>query len=119
MFNLTEFGSAVRKARIDAKVTMQQMATDLGVSAAFLSALEVGRKKVSAEWVAAIEKYFKTKKVKVPDLRPLADVANRSVPLDGVSPQQAMLLAGFARTSLTKQQMEMFKKLLSEAEGGR
>ena len=114
MVNLTEFGSAVRKARIDAKVTLQEMADELGVTPAFLSSMEVGRKRIPAEWVKKIDGYFKRKKVVTPDLRQLADVANKTIPLEGVSPQQALLLAGFARTSMSKEQIERFSKLLKE-----
>ena len=114
MVNLTDFGVAVRKARLDAKVTLNDMATALGVTPAFLSSLEVGRKKIPKDWAEKIEAFFKTKGVAVPNLRKLADVANRSIPLDGMSPQKAMMLAAFARTSFSRQQMEKFSELLGE-----
>jgi transcriptional regulator with XRE-family HTH domain len=116
MVNLTEFGAAVRKARIDSKVTLQEMAGALGVTPAYLSGLEVGRKRISTEWAKKIEAYFRSKGVEVPNLRMLADVANKSVSLEGMSDQQAVLLAGFARTNLTKQQIIKFSKLLQESE---
>ncbi len=114
--NLTAFGSAVRKARIDAKVTLQKMAEDLGVTPAYLSGLEVGRKKISADWSTRIEAYFATKSVRVPNLRPLADVANESIPLKGMKPEQMMMLAGFARANLTEDQMKRFSQLLQEVD---
>lgn len=114
--NLTEFGSAVRKARIDAKVTLQAMARDLGVTAAYLSGLEVGRKKVPEEWVAKIQAYLNEKGVYLPKLQQLADVSNESIPLKGMKPQQMMMLAGFARTSMTAEQLDKFSQLLQEVE---
>lgn len=114
--NLTEFGSAVRKARIDAKVTLQSMARDLGVSAAYLSGLEVGRKKVLPEWVQKIGAYFSAKGVEVKGLQELADVSNKTIPLEGMGPQQMMMLAGFARANLTEEQMRKFSELLKEVE---
>jgi transcriptional regulator with XRE-family HTH domain len=114
MVNLTDFGVAVRKARLDAKVTLNDMAIELDVTPAFLSGLEVGRKKIPKDWAEKIEAFFKTKGVAVPNLRKLADVANRSIPLDGMTPQKAMMLAAFARTSFSRQQMEKFSKLLGE-----
>ena len=42
---LTDFGKAVRKARLDADETLATMAESLNVSPAFLSAMETGRKK--------------------------------------------------------------------------
>lgn len=117
MMNLTEFGSAVRKARIDAKVTLQAMAQELDVTAAYLSGLEVGRKKISPEWVEKIQAYFAAKNVQLPDLPRLADVSNKSIPLkDGMNPQQMMLLAGFARASLSAEQLKKFSQLLGEVE---
>lgn len=115
--NLTDFGVAVRKARLDAKMTLNSMATELGVSPAFLSSLEVGRKKIPTEWAERIEALFKERKVDVPNLKKLADLANRTIPLDGMNPQKAMMLAGFARTNLTRQQMDKFSKLMIEIEG--
>lgn len=114
MVNLTEFGVAVRKARLDAKVSLNEMAADLSVTPAFLSSIEVGRKKIPTEWAKKIEMYFRSKKVDIPNLQKLADLANRSISLEGMSPQKAMMLAGFARASFTRQQMEKFSKLLGD-----
>ncbi len=114
--NLTVFGSAVRKARIDAKVTLQDMSKALGVTAAYLSGLEVGRKKVSDEWAEKIQAYFIDKGVKVPNLRQLADVSNESVPLKGMSHQQMMMVSGFARANLTDEQIKRFAQLLENQE---
>lgn len=115
MVNLTDFGVAVRKGRLDAKVSLNDMATELDVSPAFLSSLEVGRKRVPEDWAKKIEIFFKKRDVEVPNLRKLADISNRSISLEGMSPQKAMMLAGFARASFTKQQIEKFSKLLGEA----
>lgn len=116
MVNLTEFGTAVRKARLDAKVKLQTMAEELETSPAFLSSLEVGRKKIPRDWVKKIETYFVAKKVEIPKLAKLADVANKAIPLEGMSPQKAMLLAGFARTNISKEQMAQLSRLLKEFE---
>ena len=51
---LTEFGKAVRKARIDANETLLSMAKEIGTSPAFLSGMETGRKKIPVEWVEKI-----------------------------------------------------------------
>lgn len=114
MVNLTEFGIVVRKARLDAKVTQSEMASALGVTSAFLSNLEKGRSKIPEEWATRIESFFKHKGVATPNLRKLADVANRSISLEGMNPQKAMMLAAFARTSFSQQQMEKFSQLLGE-----
>ena len=56
---ITEFGKAVRKGRIETGVSLSAMAAELGATPAFLSAMETGRKKIPAEWVAKIQAYFK------------------------------------------------------------
>ncbi len=43
---LTEFGKVLRKARIDKGVLMKDMADAVGVSSAFLSSVETGRKQI-------------------------------------------------------------------------
>jgi transcriptional regulator with XRE-family HTH domain len=117
--NLTEFGSAVRKARIDARVTLKEMAEELGVTPAFLSGLEVGRKKVPVDWVRKIENFFKKRRIEIPPLQPLASMANESVPLKGLSPAQQALVAGFARHRLTEGQVKKFATLLAEESKGK
>jgi predicted transcriptional regulator len=114
MMNLTDFGVAVRKARIDAKISLNTMAMELGVTPAFLSSLEVGRKKIPKDWATKIEEFLKQKGVDVPNLCALADVSNRTISLEGMTPQKAMMLAGFARASFSRQQMEKFSQLLGE-----
>jgi hypothetical protein len=46
-------------------------------------------------------------------LAELADVANKSVPLDGLSPAQQMLVAGFARVNLDECEIRNFAQLLA------
>ncbi len=43
---LTEFGKAIRKIRLDKGEILKDMAKRLGISSAFLSAVENGRKNV-------------------------------------------------------------------------
>jgi hypothetical protein len=109
---ITDFGKAVRKARIDAGATLVQMADELDTSPSFLSALEMGRKKIPAAWVEKIEAFFARHGVNGLDLAPLADVANKSVSLDGLSPAQQMLVAGFARVNLNDQELANLRELL-------
>lgn len=113
---LTEFGKIVRKARLDANVTLLDMATSLEVSSAFLSSLETGRKKVPEEWVRKIKVFFKKHGVSVEGLQEAADVSNKSVSLEGLSPTHQMLVAGFARASFSSfddAQIENLKALLA------
>jgi len=117
---LTEFGKKVRKARIDAGVTMMQMADALGTTPSFLSAMETGRKKVPAEWVAKIEHYFAVHGVSVANLGAAADASNQSVSLEGLTREHQMLVAGFARvqsSSMSSEDVDAFKRLLQGLQG--
>lgn len=118
---LTEFGKKVRKARIDAGVTMMQMADALGTTPSFLSAMETGRKKVPAEWVSKVERYFAMHGVIVANLGTAADASNQSVSLEGLSREHQMLVAGFARvqsSSMSAEDVDAFKRLLQGLQGG-
>lgn len=115
---ITEFGKAVRKARIDADVTLASMADELQTTPSFISAMEMGRKKVPAEWIRKIEVYFSSHGVSI-RLGELADIANKTVPIDGLSPAQQMLVAGFARVNLDEQELAKFAQLLAIKKGDR
>lgn len=112
---ITEFGKAVRKARLDAEVSLLDMADELKVTSAFLSGMETGRKKVGAEWVEKIRTFFSERGIGLPNLAEAADVSNKSVSLEGLPPAHQMLVAGFARASLTQEEMENLQRLLAAA----
>ncbi|QFY43007.1 helix-turn-helix transcriptional regulator [Candidatus Methylospira mobilis] len=109
---LTDFGRAVRKARLDAHETLSTMAESLEVSPAFLSAMETGRKKIPEEWVKKTTQFFEERGVMVKDLGVYADMANKSVSLEGCDPQQQMLIAGFARSSFDAETLAKLADLL-------
>ncbi|MCX4042094.1 helix-turn-helix transcriptional regulator [Aeromonas hydrophila] len=109
---LTEFGKAVRKARIDTNCTLLSMAQELGVTSAFLSGLETGNKKIPKKWVKEIQAFFKARGYVVGNLQELADVSNQFVSLDGLSQNQQMLVAGFAKSPLTPEQLKRIAELM-------
>ncbi|QYJ20164.1 helix-turn-helix domain-containing protein [Achromobacter sp. ES-001] len=111
---LTEFGKAVRKARIDTGQTLLSMATALGTTASFLSAMETGRKKIADQWIAKIDHFFRGQGRPVARLHELAAVANQAVPLDGLPLQQQMLVAGFAKSSFTAEELQTIADLLGK-----
>lgn len=111
---LTEFGKAVRKARIDAGETLLSMASSIGTSPAFLSGMETGRKKVPIEWVEKIANFFKERNVQTDDLQELAHISNEAIPVEGLPLQQQMMVAGFAKSAMTAEQLKKFAELLKE-----
>lgn len=55
---LTEFGKILRKIRIDNQELLKDMAKKLGVSSAYLSAVETGKRKVPNGWVAKVANLY-------------------------------------------------------------
>ena len=113
---ITEYGKIVRKARIDADLTMLDMAEDLGVSSAYLSALEVGRKRIPSDFLGKVIGYLKGK---VPTLdtgrlRDAVAISNNSIPVEGLSVDHQFLVAGFARTNMSQADINDFQNLLAK-----
>lgn len=111
---LTVFGKAVRKARIDANVTLSSMAKSLGVSCSFLSGIETGRKKIPMKWVIKISKFFKEKNIEIANLQELMRISNNVIPIAGLPMKQKILLTHFAKLPMTKEQLAKFDALLKE-----
>lgn len=109
---LTDFGKAVRKARLDAGETLSTMAERLNVSPAFLSAMETGRKKISEEWIEKISLFFRDREINLENLGVYADISNKSVSIAGCDPHKKMLIAGFARSEFDAETLAKFAKLL-------
>lgn len=55
---LTEFGKFSRKLRIDNGELLKDMAKKLGVTSAYLSAVEVGRRKIPEKWLEMIQHLY-------------------------------------------------------------
>ena len=111
---ITEFGKAVRKARIDSGYTLKTMAEELGKSAAFFSSMETGTKRIPKEWVEQISVFFESKGYSIPELGKYADVSNTSVSLDGLSQQQQMLVAGLAHSPFTPEELKKVAEFLEQ-----
>lgn len=111
---LTEYGKAVRKARTDCGENLSSMAKSLKTTAGFLSAMETGRKPISNKWVEKVSEFFEQKGHPISNLRQLVDVSNGSTNLDGLSLQQQMLVAGFAQSRFSAEQLKQIGALFAE-----
>jgi predicted transcriptional regulator len=112
---LTDFGKAVRKGRIEIEQTLRSMSSELETSPSFLSGLETGTKKISPAWIQKIKIFFEKYDYRIDQLKELADLSNKNVHLhDGLSQQQKMLIAGFASSPFTPDELKKFADLLKE-----
>ncbi len=116
---MTPFGARLRQLRKTHGLTLKQMAADLGVSAAYLSALEHGhRGRPSWLFIQRVCGYFN---IIWDDAEALADLAKRSHPrvvIDtaGLSPRATLLANELAQRigKLDEARLGQLLKLLRE-----
>ena len=91
---MTPFGAKLRRLRAERKLQLKEMAAALGVSAAYLSALEHGhRGRPSSGLVQQISAYFNLAWDDVDELKRLAELSHPRVVVDtaGLSPRATEL----------------------------
>ena len=112
---VTELGKAVRKARRQTNDTLKTMSDALGKSPAFLSAIETGKSKIPLDFAQEITTFFTKKDVVFEeDLVQLAMVDNQNAPLDGLTYQHQMMVAGFANSRFSKEELDKICNLFAE-----
>ena len=115
---VTAFGMALREARKFTGDTLLTMSEDLKKSPAFLSAIETGKTKIPLDFVGEIVDFFSKKNYGFKqNLIELAMVDNQNAPLNGLSYQHQMMIAGFANSSFNKDQLDKICALLQEIKG--
>jgi transcriptional regulator with XRE-family HTH domain len=98
---MTPFGEKVRALRARRNVTLKRMASDLGVSSAYLSALEHGnRGRPAPGFAMQICGYFELIWDEAEELKRLADLSHPRVVVDtaGLSPRATELANLLAKT---------------------
>lgn len=108
---LTPFGKAVRCARINTATTLSQLATFLGVSVPFLSAVENGRKTIPQSWKGKVESFFLSHGLQVDFSKEIA-LSARQINLDSLPTQTATVLARLSTMNLDKVSEEKFQELI-------
>lgn len=97
MSELTPFGKELRKIRVDRGMRLFDLATLLGISTAFLSAVETGRKPIPDGFVVKISGAINLSIAELKGLRAAAEKTKREVRLDKLNDDQRELVAAFAR----------------------
>lgn len=98
---MTPFGARLRALRAERAITQRRLATELQVSAAYLSALEHGRRGApSAGLVHQVNEFFGLIWDDAEDLARLARMSRPRVRIDtgGLSPEQTALANRLAQT---------------------
>jgi transcriptional regulator with XRE-family HTH domain len=125
---MTPFGREIRKIRIDADLTLGEMAVALGKKPSYMSAVELGDKPLSEELTMAIIGYFKSlpyfKHHRLDErlLMRLADRTRKTVNVQALPDRCRENVAAFARRlpglSARKQTIlnEKLEQILSEVE---
>lgn len=112
---VTRFGRAVREARRKTQDTLKTMSESTGKSVAFLSAIETGRTTIPLEFVKEIIVFFDKKGYTfTEDLKNLAIAENKTVPLDELTHQHRMMVAGFANSRFSQDELDKISNLLKE-----
>jgi len=117
---VTPFGEALRALRKEKGVTQQEMAAAIGVSSAYLSALEHGRRgRPSFDFLQRVAGYFNVIWDEADELFSLAAGSNPRVVVDtsGLSPEYTMLANLLARQirNLQPDVVDELVKLLEKA----
>lgn len=108
---LTAFGKAIRKYRIDKALVLRDMANELSVSAAYLSAIETGKKSATPELIEKIANYFELDEKDRQELKSLAFKSRHEYRLNVVATDTKTreLVASFARSFSNLNEKERVK----------
>lgn len=113
---ITEFGKFLRSLRQKHAELLKDMAEALGVSAAFLSAVEAGKKSIPPTLVQQLIDTYELPPKQVQELNDAVDTSQRSatINLEGVEPEARGVAVALARqfNSLSNDEMELLKKTM-------
>lgn len=111
---LTPFGIAVRKLRLDKGMRLLDLARLIERSAAFISAIETGKKTIPDAYVASVARAMKLSATEIKELRRAVDRTRKEVHVEKLPEDQRELVAAFARKldSLPSDMIADLKKIV-------
>jgi len=116
---LTELGKILRKIRIDRQELLRDMAETLGVSAAYLSAVENGKRNAPVAWIDKIIQAYRLNPDVAKQLRTAFDESKDElrISLQRVSAQQRNTAISFAKAleGLSDEELERIMKVVQKA----
>lgn len=95
-----KLGEYLRDLRLARSQTLKQMAEELGVSSAFLSAIENGKKNMPEKWYDSLSNKYNLSKSQVAKLRDAAEESSTVIKLNltNVNSTNRELAVSFARS---------------------
>lgn len=113
---VTPFGRLLRKYRIDHGMVLKDMAEGVNVSTAHASAMELGKKRISEEFINNVAIFFKLDQKEIVELHEAAATSQPSVKINmsGTADLDRQLAVSFARKyhDLTQERKQKLMKLL-------
>lgn len=115
---LTPFGVAIRKLRLDKSLRLLDLSQKMDRTAAFVSAVETGRKQIPAGYVDEVAKALELTAKEKERLQRAADQTKKEIPVTKLSPSDRELVAAFARKldELPPDVIEKLKKAVFKTE---
>nr|DAL98045.1 MAG TPA: helix-turn-helix domain protein [Caudoviricetes sp.] len=112
----TSYGKALRKIRIDHDEILRDMATKLGITSAYLSAIENGKRSVPTDLTMQVSEIYKlspTDKLKLEEAED-AIKTNVTIELSEVGEDRKNMVLKLARqfSDLTNEQLDEIQKIL-------
>lgn len=121
--SVTKFGEYTRDLRIEKEENLRDMAEKLGVSSAFLSAVENGNKKIPKDWLEKISNIYNLTLEKKNQLKEIIfDVKNEIVfNLEKMTKKDKDFAIVFARSFevLTDEEKKKIQGILSKKKKGK
>lgn len=112
---ITSFGKFCRKLRIDSGEILKDMASKLGVTSSYLSAVENGKRKIPEDWAEKISELYDLKQEEIKQLElAIMDSQNTfTINTESFDEEDKSLLLAFAREfgALDDSQKKEMKKL--------
>ncbi|WP_375651459.1 MULTISPECIES: helix-turn-helix domain-containing protein [unclassified Bartonella] len=115
---LTPFGKTLRKIRLDRFERFLDMADKLGISVAFLSSVEIGKKSVPVGMEEKIIKLYALDQNMASLLRKEADICRKNFIMNSSDPLNHEMANTFCRTfkHLSQQELTEFKEFMVKME---
>ena len=115
---ITSFGKFLRNLRMDMGELLYDMASKLGVSSAFLSGVENGKRKIPEKWLSNIAKNYELSDEKVAEMTDCYHDSNNEIEigLENLRNNQKSLAIAFARKldSIPDDDIEKILKVLNK-----